>query len=166
MGSEEWPRPNLRWSASGEGRYVRLFDGRGEYGHVKIRISPSPPGSGLSLNNGTTPGAIPKEFTPAVVEGLREAARRGIDGGFLVPDIQIDLVDGSYHEVDSSEKAFRIAAAMAFRDAVNNAGAIPDTFDDDHASAVTEPRPQRPAPRDSAAALPEPDDAVDSDLNR
>lgn len=166
MGSEGWPRLSITWSASGEGRYVRQLDGRGEYGHVKIRISPSPPGSGLLLNSGTSPGPIPKEFIPAVEEGLREAARRGIDGGFLVPDIQIDLVDGSYDDVDSSERAFRIAAAMAFRDAVNNAGAIPDALGDDHASPVMEPRRPRPAPRDSAVALPEPDDAVDSDVNR
>jgi hypothetical protein len=108
------------------------------------------------------PGAIPKKFIPAVEEGLREAAKRGIDGGFLVADIQIDLVDGSYHDVDSSELAFRNAAAMAFRDAVNNAGAIPDALDDDRASPVTEPRHPKPAPRNSAVALPEPDDVVNT----
>ena len=119
----------------------------------------------MLLNNDMVSGAIPKEFMPAVEQGLREAARRGIDGGFLVADIQIDLVDGSYHDVDSSELAFRNAAAMAFRDAVNNAGAIPDTSGDD-ASAVREPRRPRPAPRDSAVAVPEPDDVLDTDLNR
>jgi|SRR5436189_3766150 len=165
MGSKEWPRRKPTWSANGEGRFARQVDGRGQYGHVKIRISSSPPGSGLLLNNDMVPGAIPKEFMPAVEQGLREAARRGIDGGFLVADIQIDLVDGSYHDVDSSELAFRNAAAMAFRDAVNNAGAIPDTSGDD-ASAVREPRRPRPAPRDSAVAVPEPDDVLDTDLNR
>ncbi|HZF74058.1 MAG TPA: hypothetical protein VEZ51_11550, partial [Gemmatimonadaceae bacterium] len=142
MGSKEWPRRKPTWSANGEGRFARQVDGRGQYGHVKIRISSSPPGSGLLLNNDMVSGAIPKEFMPAVEQGLREAARRGIDGGFLVADIQIDLVDGSYHDVDSSELAFRNAAAMAFRDAVNNAGAIPDTSGDD-ASAVREPRRPR-----------------------
>jgi elongation factor G len=70
----------------------------------------------------TIPGAIPKKFIAAIEDGLREAARRGIAGGFLVEDIRIELVDGSYHDVDSSEMAFRLAAAMAFRDAVNNTG--------------------------------------------
>ena len=166
MGSEERPRFRPTWSASGEGRYVRQVGGVGQYGHVKIRISPSPPGSGLLIHNELVPGMIPKRFIPAVEEGLREAAKRGIDGGFLVADIQIDLVDGSYHDVDSSEVAFRNAAAMAFRDAVNNAGAIPDTTGGDEASAVREPRRPRPAPRDSAVAVPEPDDEIDTDLNR
>jgi len=166
MGLEEWRRFRPTWSGSGEGRYVRQVDGIGQYGHVRIRISPGPPGSGLLLNNEMMPGAIPTKFIPAVEQGLREAAKRGIDGGFLVADIQIDLVDGSYHDVDSSEVAFRNAAAMAFRDAVNNAGAIPDTSGDDQASAVMEPRRPRPAPKDSAVALPEPDDVVDTDLNR
>ena len=160
MGSGEWPGPRATWSANGEGRCVRQLVGRGEYAHVKIRMSPSRPGSGLLINNEITPGAIPKTFLPAVEEGLREAARRGIDGGFLVADIRIDLVDGSYHEVDSSEEAFRIAAAMAFRDAVNNAGALPDASGDDQASAVPQPRQPRPSPRNSSAALPEPDEAA------
>lgn len=150
------------WSAIGEGRCARQSDGRGEYGHVKIRMSPGPPGSAFMLTNEMTPGAIPQEFLPAVEDGVREAARRGIDGGFLVADIRVDLVDGSYHDVDSSERAFGIAAAMAFRDAVNNAGAIPDASGDDDASAVREPRPPRPAPRNAGVALPEPDEAADT----
>lgn len=158
--------PRFKWSGTGEGRYVRRFDGGDEYAHVKIRISPTPPGSGLSFNDETTSGAIPKTLIPAVEQGLREAARRGIEGGFLVSDIRIDLVDGSYHDVDSSETAFRIAAAMAFRDAINNAGSISDTSGDDPASPVTEPRRPRPAPRDTAVALPEPDQAHDGDPNR
>jgi len=140
--------------------------GAAEYGHVRIRISPSPPGSGLLFKNEITGGAIPKEFLPAVEQGLREAARRGIDGGFLVEDIQIDLVDGSYHDVDSSKEAFRIAAAMAFRDAINNAGFMSDTSGGDPASPVREPRRPRPVPRDSAVALPEPDDALNGDTDR
>jgi hypothetical protein len=155
-----------RWPAIGEGRYVRQFAGAAEYGHVRIRIYPSPPGSGLLFKNEMTGGAIPKEFLPAVEQGLREAVRRGIEGGFLVEDIQIDLVDGSFHDVDSSENAFRIAAAMAFRDAVNNAGFIPDTLGDDPASPIREPRRPRPVPRDSAVALPEPDDALNGDADR
>ena len=118
------------------------------------------------LNNEIASGAIPSVFIPAVEQGLREAGRRGIDGGFLVPDIRIDLVDGSYHDHDSSEAAFRIAAAMAFRDAVHNTGTIPDTTGDNYGSAVREPRHPRPAPPESAVAVPEPDDGVDTDLKR
>jgi hypothetical protein len=166
MAFEESTGSRPTWSANGEGRYVRQVGGRGEYGHVKIRISPSPPGSGLLLTNEITPGAIPNVFVPAVEQGLREAVRRGVDDRFLVPDIRIDLVDGSYHDEDSSEAAFRAAAAMAFRDAVHNAGSLPDPSGDDYGSAVTEPRHPRPAPRESAIALPEPDDGVDTDLER
>jgi hypothetical protein len=117
------------------------------------------------LNNQIASGAIPGAFIPAVEQGLREAVRRGVEGGFLVPDIRIDLVDGSYHDHDSSEAAFRIAAAMAFRDAVHNAGTNPGTSGDEYGSGVTEPRHPRPAPRESAVALPEPDDdRMDSDF--
>jgi hypothetical protein len=118
----------------------------------------------LLFKNEMTHDAIPKEFLPAVEQGLKEAARRGIAGGFLVADIEIELVDGSYHDVDSSDTAFRIAAAMAFRDAVNNVASTSDTLGDDHASPVREPRRPRPTPRDSAVALPEPDDVFDAEL--
>jgi hypothetical protein len=166
MAVEESPGSRPIWSANGEGRYVRQVGGRGEYGYVKIRISPTPAGSGLLLNNEIASGAIPEAFIPAVEQGLREAVRRGVEGGFLVPDIRIDLVDGAYHDHDSSETAFRIAAAMAFRDAVHNAGTIPGTSGDDYGAGVTEPRRPRPAPRESAAALPEPDDRIDTDPER
>jgi elongation factor G len=165
-GYQESVVPRSGWSATGEGRYVRQLDGAGEYGHVRIRVSPSPPGSGLLFKNGMTTGAIPKRFLPAVEQGLSEAAGLGIEAGFLVEDLEIALVGGSYHDVDSSEKAFRIAAAVAFRDAVDNAGFISDAFGDDHASPVTEPRRPRPAPRDSAIALPEPDEPLDGDNDR
>lgn len=158
--------PHFTWSATGEGRYVRRFDSGGEYAHVKIRMSPSPAGSGFVFNNEAVPGVIPKVFIPAVEQGLREAARRGVAGGFLAEDIRIELVDASYHDVDSSEMAFRIASMMAFRDAINNAGTVPDTPGDDHASPVTEPRRPRPTPRDSAVAVPESSEPLDGDLNR
>jgi len=158
--------PHSRWSATGKGRYVRQREGAGEYGHVRIRISPSSPGSGLLFKNEIAPGAIPNDFLPAVEQGLREAAKRGIEGGFLVEDIEIELLDGSYHDVDSTEIAFRVAAAMAFRDAVNNAGFISDTLGDDHASPVREPRDPRLTPRDSAVALPEPDEAHNCEGDR
>lgn len=157
-------RPGFRhsWSAIGEGRYARQAGGAGQYGHVKIRISPSPPGAGVLISNVMRSDTIPAKFLPAVENGLREVARRGVDGGFLVEDIQIDLIDGSYHDTDSSDAAFWHAAAMAFRDAVNKAGAASDPSGDDDA-AVAEPRHPRPAPRTSAVALPEPDDMVRTD---
>jgi len=156
--------PHVSWSGTGEGRYVRQFDGGGEYAHVKICISPGPPGSGVRFTDETVPGAIPKRFIAAVEEGVREAARRGTARGFLIQDIRIELVDGSYHDVDSSETAFRFAAAMAFRDAVNNTGTT--ATDDDDVSRVTEPRHPRPTPRDSAVAVPEPDETPVDDLYR
>jgi elongation factor G len=116
--------PHSNWSATGEGRYRGPFVGAGEYGHVIIRISPSPRGSGLLFKNEISGGAIPKEFIPPVEQGVREAATSGIEGGFLVEDIEIDLIDGSYHDVDSKKEAFRIAGAMAFRDAIQEAGFI------------------------------------------
>ena len=153
--------PQVNRSGAGEGRYVRRCDSGDEYGHVKIRLSPSPPGSGWLFIDDTVPGTIPKEFIPAVEEGLREAARRGIEGGFLVGDLRIELVDGSYHDVDSSTMAFKFAAAMAFRDAIDNAGTIPDTSEGEDVSGVREPRHPRPIPRDSAVAVPEPDEPDD-----
>jgi hypothetical protein len=113
-------------------------------------------------------GAIPKKFIPAVEQGLREAATVEVPTGWPVEDVRVELNDGSYHDVDSSETAFRLAATIAFQDAVKNAGPIVDTFDDDHASFVTEPRHPVPAPRDSAITLPEPDGSTedDSGLNR
>jgi len=158
--------PHSNWSATGEGRYRGPFVGAADYGHVIIRIAPSPPGSGLLFKNEISGGSIPKEFIPAVEQGVTEAARSGIEGGFLVEDIEIHLVDGSYHDVDSSKKSFRIAGAMAFRDAIDKAGFISDTSGDDDASPVTEPRRPRPAPRDSAVSLPEPDEALDNDSDR
>jgi translation elongation factor EF-G len=126
------------------------------------------PASGFEFKNQIIPGAIPKEFIQAVEQGLREAATEGVPSGCPVEDVRVELDDGSYHDVDSSETAFRLAAAMAFQEAVKHAGPIVDSFDDDHASFVTEPCHPKPVPRDSAIELPEPDGAIedDSDLSR
>jgi len=140
MGRGRSPKTKLTRSASGEGRYVRQIGGRGQYGHVKIHIYPGQPASGFVFENLIIPGAIPKELIPAVEQGLREAATVGVPTGYPVEDVRVELDDGSYHDVDSSETAFRFAATMAFQDAVKNAGPIIDTFNDDHASFVMEPR--------------------------
>ncbi len=107
--------------AKSEGRYVRQSGGRGQYGHVKIKIEPSEPGAGFVFENNISGGAIPREFIKAVEGGIKEAAEGGVLAGFAMEDIRIDLYDGSYHEVDSSELAFKIAGSMAFKEAAKKA---------------------------------------------
>jgi len=107
--------------AKSEGRYVRQSGGRGQYGHVKIKIEPSEPGAGFVFENNISGGAIPREFIKAVEGGIKEAAEGGVLAGYAMEDIRIDLYDGSYHEVDSSELAFKIAGSMAFKEAAKKA---------------------------------------------
>ncbi len=116
-------RERITRPAKAEGRYVRQSGGRGQYGHVKIEVRPGEPGSGLVFNDKITGGVIPKEYIKPVEQGIREACQRGILAGFPLVDLEVDLVDGSYHEVDSSERAFAIAGSMAIQDAVKRAGA-------------------------------------------
>ncbi len=108
-------------SATGEGRYIRQTGGRGQYGHVKIRIEPGERGSGIEFYNEISGGIIPKEFIPAVEAGIKETAEVGIFAGYPLTDIRVFLYDGSYHEVDSSEIAFKIAGSLALKDAVEKA---------------------------------------------
>jgi len=110
-------KETIRRPAVGEGRYIRQTGGRGQYGHVKLEIEPAP-GQGVpQVENHVRGGAIPREFIPSAREGVLEAAEMGILAGYEVRDILVRLVDGSSHEVDSSELAFKIAASMAFKDA-------------------------------------------------
>jgi len=104
-------------AALGEGRFVRQSGGRGQYGHVKIQIEPLEGGEGFQFENKIVGGTIPREFIPAVGRGVREALEGGLIAGYPVIDIKVTLLDGSFHEVDSSELAFRIAGSMAFQDA-------------------------------------------------
>ncbi len=99
-----------------EFRYVKQTGGRGQYGHVVLEIEPAPPGNGITFENKIVGGAIPKEFIPAVEKGVREAAESGVLGGYPVVDIHVRLYDGSFHEVDSSEMAFKLAASMALKE--------------------------------------------------
>ncbi|WP_322821223.1 elongation factor G [Chloroflexus sp.] len=101
-----------------ETRFVRQTGGKGQYGHVKIKFEPLPPGSGFEFVNAIVGGVIPKEYIPAVEQGLREAMQTGVIAGYPVVDVKATLYDGSYHEVDSSEMAFKIAASMCLKDAV------------------------------------------------
>ena len=105
-----------------EGRYVRQTGGHGQYGHCVIEIEPVAPGTGYSFENRIVGGVIPKEYIPAVDNGIREASASGSLGGFQVVDFKAALLDGSYHEVDSSEMAFKIAGSMAFKTALEKAG--------------------------------------------
>jgi elongation factor G len=99
-------------------RFIRQTGGRGQYAHVVINLGPGKRGSGIVFENEVVGGAIPKEFIPAVEAGVREAAANGVLAGYPVVDVQVALIDGSYHEVDSSEMAFKVAGSMAFKEAV------------------------------------------------
>ena len=105
---------------SAEGRFIRQTGGRGQYGHVKIQLEPLP-GGGFEFANKIIGGTIPKEYIPAVEKGIREAMEGGVLAGYPVVDVRVTLYDGSYHEVDSSEMAFKIAGSMAFKDAARRA---------------------------------------------
>lgn len=107
-----------------ESKFIRQTGGRGQYGHVKIKIEPGEEGSGISFIDEIKGGTVPREYIPAVEKGIREAADTGVVAGYPVIDVVVKLYDGSYHEVDSSEMAFKIAGSMAFKDAVHKAKPI------------------------------------------
>ena len=107
-----------------DNKYAKQSGGRGQYGHVKIKVYPRQPGEGFEFKNSIIGGAIPKEYIPKIEEGVREAMNNGPIAGYQVVDVGVELYDGSYHEVDSSEMAFKIAASMAFREAVKKAAPV------------------------------------------
>ncbi len=109
-------RETLRQAVEQEGRFVRQSGGRGQYGHVYLRIEPLEPGSGYEFENAIVGGVVPKEYIPAVDKGVREQMENGVIAGYPVVDCKVTLYDGSYHDVDSSEMAFKIAGSIAFRD--------------------------------------------------
>jgi elongation factor G len=102
-----------------QGRFVRQTGGSGQYGDVTINLLPQEPGAGYEFDDKIVGGKIPREYIPAVDQGIQEAMSAGVLAGFPVVDVKVELVDGSYHEVDSSERAFKIAGSMAFKDAMN-----------------------------------------------
>ena len=108
-------------AAEAEGKYIRQSGGRGQYGHVKLKVEPKKPGEGYEFVNAITGGAIPKDYIGSIDNGIQEALQNGIIGGFPVLDIKVILYDGSYHEVDSSEMAFKIAGSMGVREAMRKA---------------------------------------------
>ena len=117
-------REGIKKNAEGEAKYARQSGGRGQYGHAKIRIEPNKPGEGFVFENAIVGGAIPKEFIGPTQQGIEEALQSGIIGGYEVLDVKVTLYDGSYHEVDSSEMAFKIAGSMAVRDALAKADPV------------------------------------------
>ncbi|MDO5714738.1 MAG: elongation factor G [Tissierellia bacterium] len=117
-------RESILNEADGEGRYVRQSGGRGQYGHAKIHVKPGKPGSGFVFENNIVGGAIPREFIGPTQSGIEEAMQSGILGGYEVLDLEVSLYDGSFHDVDSSEMAFKIAGSMALRDALQKGSPV------------------------------------------
>jgi elongation factor G len=114
-------RETIRQKAHAEGKFIRQSGGKGQYGHVVIELEPKEPGTGFEFASKIVGGVIPKEYIPAVEQGVKECCQTGILAGYPVIDLKVTLVDGSYHDVDSSEMAFKIAGSMAIREAVMKA---------------------------------------------
>jgi elongation factor G len=114
-------KETIRTQARAEGKFIRQSGGRGQYGHCVLQVEPAEPGSGILFENKIVGGAIPREFIPAVEAGVRETADSGVLAGYPVVDVKVTLLDGSFHEVDSSEMAFKIAGSIAFKEAVQRA---------------------------------------------
>ena len=117
-------KETIRGNADVDEKYARQSGGKGQYGHVKIRISPNETGKGYEFINSIVGGAIPKEYIPAVDSGIQGAMQTGVLAGYNVVDVKVELYDGSYHEVDSSEMAFKIAGSMAFKSACRKADPV------------------------------------------
>ena len=109
-------RESLRKTVEQESKFVRQSGGRGQYGHVYLRIEPQPPGAGYEFVNAIVGGVVPKEYIPAVDKGIQEQMKNGVIAGYPVEDVKVTLYDGSYHDVDSSEMAFKIAGSMGFKE--------------------------------------------------
>jgi elongation factor G len=117
-------RETITAHAVGEGKLIKQSGGRGQYGHVIVNVQPNERGKGLTVENKVVGGTIPKDYIPAVKKGIEEAVLNGIVGGYPVIDINVDIIDGSYHDVDSNEMAFKMAAIFAVKDGMKKAKAI------------------------------------------
>src|SRR4029434_10228926 len=102
--------------ATGEGKLIKQSGGRGQYGHVIVNVRPAQRGKGLTIENKVVGGTIPKEYIPACKKGIEEAVLNGVIGGYPVIDLEVDIIDGSYHDVDSNELAFKMAGILALED--------------------------------------------------
>jgi elongation factor G len=116
-------RETITKEVEAEGKYIRQTGGRGQYGHVWLKVRPNP-GKGFSFKNAIVGGVIPREYIPAVDKGIREAMEGGVLAGYPLVDVEAELFDGSYHEVDSNEMAFKIAGSIGFKEAAAKAGPI------------------------------------------
>jgi elongation factor G len=117
-------RETIKGEAEAEGKYIKQSGGRGQYGHCYLRVKPNEKGAGFKFNDEIKGGVIPREYIPAVEKGCREAMDRGILAGYPLVDIEVTLYDGTYHEVDSSEVAFKVAGSMAFQEGCRRAKPI------------------------------------------
>jgi elongation factor G len=117
-------RETIRRKSEAEGKYIRQTGGRGQYGHAKIRIEPNEPGKGYEFINEVVGGSVPKEFIKPIDQGIQEALEGGILAGYPMVDVKVELYDGSYHDVDSNEMAFKIAGSMAFKEAARKASPV------------------------------------------
>ena len=151
-------KETIKKAVDQETKYARQSGGKGQYGHVKIHVEPNESGKGYEFVNAIVGGAIPKEYIPAVDAGIQGAMNAGVVAGFPVVDVKVTLYDGSYHEVDSSEMAFKIAGSMAFKDACRKADPtllepimkvsviVPDEYmGGRHRRPEQPPRPDHPA---------------------
>ena len=114
-------RETIRKKVESEGKFVRQSGGRGQYGHCWLTLEPLPPGGGFVFENDVVGGRIPKEFIPAIEKGVEEALKNGINAGYPIVDVKVTVTDGSYHEVDSNEMAFKIAGSMGFKEGAKKA---------------------------------------------
>jgi elongation factor G len=114
-------RETIRGTVESEGKFVRQSGGRGQYGHVWLKLEPLPPGKGYEFVNGIVGGAVPREFIPAVDKGIQEAVQTGVIAGYPIVDVKVTAFDGSYHDVDSNEMAFKIAGSMGFKEGFRKA---------------------------------------------
>jgi elongation factor G len=117
-------RETLTARATGEGKLIKQSGGRGQYGHVVVNVMPNERGKGLTIENKIVGGAIPKDYIPAVKKGIEEAVLNGVLGGYPIIDLGVEIIDGSYHDVDSNELAFKLAAIFAVKDGVKKGNPI------------------------------------------
>ena len=117
-------RETIRQSGTGEGKYIKQSGGKGQYGHAVLEIEPAPAASGFEFVSKIVGGTIPKEYIPAIEQGVKQTCESGILSGYPLIDVKVSLVDGSYHDVDSNEMAFKVAGSMAIREAVNKANPV------------------------------------------
>ena len=131
-------RETITKPADGEGKFIRQSGGRGQYGHACVQVQPNEKGKGIEIENKIVGGAIPKEYIPAVIDGIEEAIKGGVYAGYQVIDIKVQIVDGTFHEVDSNELAFKMAGIFALKDAFKKAASDFARTDHEGGSA---PRP-------------------------